>query len=407
MTFWNSEKATNLTALYTLIVMLPFVHLYAYQTAVGRLPFVSGLIPILTLIGFLLLIRFSVKSPALHQRIGWSAVLFLAYLAVHVLVKHSAGTVIGRDIDGSLLSNNLLIVYKTLIFLVVGLNLSDPLAYRRSVVCVWTLMVLSALSNVGSGTLLLDLEGAEDGAVGLYLFLGDSFAIWSLLSVFCVKSFILRFGIIVLSLVTLFVLTSRTSLYAFAFSQFIVLLLFIVREKKLAFKRVFIGVFWVAILSSLLSSFINLEEVLEGRMLRLFSEGEDDSWSFRQWQLDVGIQHILESPFWGNYGSQVRLLGRMGDYIHSYLEVWRQFGIVPFLWIVGLVLTSIYIGGKFAWREMSDRSLFILGLLVFTVLEITMARSWGNPYIFLAIGLCAGVAAENRRLISRRRAARA
>ena len=390
MSRFSSHRMANLAALYTLAVMLPFVHFYTYQTTVGRLPFVSGVIPVLTLVGFLPLLWFSARSTLPPSRIGVSAFFLLLYLMVHVLVMHSGGSIIGRDVDGELFSNNMLIIYKALIFLLVGINLRDPFVFRSLVLAVWGVLSVSAFANIGAGSLFLDLDDAAEGMAGLYLFLGDSYAIWALLAVLCARGFPLKLALIAVSLLSLFILTSRTSLYAFIVAEVCVLGVILAREPRLLFHRLLLILFVLVGGAILLLSVVGVDEILQGRMFRLFSEGQDDSWSFRQWQLDMGIEHIKESPIFGNYGSQVLLLGRMGDYIHSYLEVWRQFGIVPFLWIVFLAGAALLMAYRSAAREGTDRDLFVLSIAIFTCLEISTARSWGNSYIFIAIGMCSG-----------------
>ncbi len=386
------DLRANLLAFYTLAVVLPFVHLYTYQTTIGRLPFIGGLIPALTLLGFLPLLWLSRHAAGFKKSLGLGALFLLFYLAFHVVALHSSGTILGRDIDGVLFSNNMLIIYKCFIFLVVGISFQWPLMYRKTILAVWALMVISALSNVGAGTLLINLEDAEDGMGGLYLFLGDSFAIWSLLAVLCVKPFFLRVVAVVVSVVVLFVLTSRTSLYAFIVAEAIVLLALLRAEKPKAIGRLLIMFGSLALFVIVAGALLGFEEILQGRMFRFLSEGEDDSWSFRQWQLEMGLKHIEGSPIFGDYGSHVRLLGRTGDYIHSYLEIWRQFGILPFAWVVFLVTSALYASVRSVLKKVTDERLCALSLIVFTAIEVSTARSWGSPYVFLAIGVSLMVA---------------
>lgn len=390
----TNDFRANLLAFYTLAVVLPFVHLYTYQTTIGRLPFISGLIPALTLLGFLPLLWVSRHAAGFKKPLGLAGLLLLLYLASHVVALHSSGAILGRDIDGVLFSNNMLIIYKCLIFLVVGLNLQWPLMFRKTILILWGFMVIGALSNVGAGTLLINLEDAEDGMGGLYLFLGDSFGIWSLLAVLCVKPFFLRVVAVIVSVIVLFVLTSRTSLYAFIVAEMIVLLALLRVERSKAIGRLLIILGLLALVVIVVGALLGFEEILQGRMFRFLSEGEDDSWSFRQWQLDMGLKHIEGSPIFGDYGSHVRLLGRTGDYIHSYLEIWRQFGLLPFAWVVFLVVSALYAAVRSVLNMINDERLCALSLIVFTALEVSTARSWGSPYVFFAIGVSLMVATK-------------
>lgn len=382
----DNAELRGLLAYFTFFVILPFVHLYTYQTAIGSLSFVSGVIPLLTLVGVTPLLIFSIRSLLTSNLIVKWSIFFLFYVLVHVLLLHSSGPIVGTDIDGVLFSYNMLIVYKCFVFLLVGFSLVNAFRYRSFTIVVWVFMVANALLNVGHGSMLINLDDVDEDISGLYLFLGDSFALWSILAIASVRAFSYRVAIILVTAVVLFVLSSRTSLYAFLVSTFLVLTPLVVGKKN-ASMRLFwvVGTFGVAL--TLVANQLGVDDILDGRMFQFLTAGEDNSWDFRDWQLQAGIEHIKESPFFGAYGSQVRLLGRIGDYIHNFLEVWRQFGLIPFLIIFVLGVALLISAVKSIRFGMGDFAIFYSGVVVFVLVEIVFARSWGTPYIFLALGL--------------------
>lgn len=382
----DNAELRGLLAYFTFFVILPFVHLYTYQTAIGNLAFVSGVIPLLTLVGVAPLLVFSLRSLLTSNLIVKWSIFFLIYVLAHVLLLHLSGPIIGADVDGALFSYNMLIIYKCFVFLLVGFSLGNAFRYRSFTIAVWAFMVFNALLNVGSGSLLINLDDVDDDISGLYLFLGDSFALWSLLVVASVRTFFYRVVIILTTAIVLFVLSSRTSLYAFLVSTFLVLVLLIVEKKNVLMRFFFlISVFGIAL--TVVVNLMGVDDILSGRMFQFLTLGEDNSWDFRDWQLREGIEHIKESPFFGAYGSQVRLLGRIGDYIHNFLEVWRQFGFIPFLVIFVLGVALLVFAIKLVRFGSNDFAVFYSGVVVFVLIEIVFSRSWGTPYVFLALGL--------------------
>lgn len=382
----NNAELRGLLAYFTLFVILPFVHLYTYQTAIGSLPFVSGVIPLLTLVGVTPLLVFSIRSLLISNLIVKWSIFFLLYVLVYVLLLHSLGPIVGTNIDGVLFSYNMLIVYKCFVFLLVGFSLGNAFRYRAITIVIWLFMVVNALLNVGYGSVFVNLDGVDEEISGLYLFLGDSFALWSILAVSSVRPFSYRVVVILITAVALFVLSSRTSLYAFLVSIFLIMTQLVVGKKNASMRLLFIvGTFGIAL--TLVANQFGADDILDGRMFQFLTAGEDSSWDFRDWQLEAGIEHIKESPFFGAYGSQVRLLGRIGDYIHNFLEIWRQFGLIPFSIIFVLGVALLISTVKSIRFEMEDFAIFYSGVVVFVLVEVVFSRSWGTPYIFLALGL--------------------
>lgn len=383
------EFVRNLVAYFCLAVVLPLVHLYTYQTALGRIPFVSGLIPALTLICVPPLLWFLRRSAFIKDPIVVGASMFLLYVLVHIVVMRFGRQVGDPATESALFSYHSLIVYKSAIYLLIGVSLRDVGRFHRLTLALWGLMVVNTFTNIGVATALINFDDVNDEVAGLYLFMGDSFAIWSILAISSARVFWIRLSISVVSVITLFLLASRTSLYSFL-CALLVIGLPIISHGRHSGARILAAIFALVVAGMWLVSWVGLDELLLGRMVRFFSEGSDTSWSFREWQLQAGWNHISASPLFGDYGSDLRLLGRFGDHIHNFLEVWRQFGVLPFLLVVFLCLVAAYRSLFALIHHFSTEAIFAAGVVSFVVVEIAFSRSWGTPYVFLAFGLVAG-----------------
>ena len=79
--------------------------------------------------------------------------------------------------------------------------------------------------------------------------------------------------------------------------------------------------------------------------------------------------------------------GDSGEYIHNYLSFWRQFGIIPFLMFLTILIYQIsYIFSFWFKSKISDSTLNLLFYFtIFALLEIITARSYVFPYIWLSM----------------------
>lgn len=229
------------------------------------------------------------------------------------------------------------------------------------------LIISNALSNLTTFSLILD-------GYAIYLMMADNYAIISIfVIVFASKRQRLLFQI--LSAVTLFALLSRASFYFFIFIIFLDLF------KK---NRLF---FILILLSSAIFLFENYYNFKSNRMLRVVS-GMDKSKMIRQELLENGINQLKSDWVLGNFMSEVEYYdGKTGFYIHNYLSFWKQFGIVPFFLLIIMIIVN-YSKLFLKWilgRDNDNYFLFLFYFTTFVILEITFARSYQHPFIWISI----------------------
>ena len=271
-------------------------------------------------------------------------------------------------------------ISKTLIeywlFWFVGINIKqiiDNKKFWKMMSYLWLMLVVMILHNSFSN----DIFGIILDGTGIYLMLADSFAIFSIF-LLCLSNDIRKQTIIILiSIVCLFALFSRASLYCFVIIAF----LFLYKENKKIFFAVFLS-FFVFIYFSIGNG------IIEDRMLRLLVGGAAASYTMRAEDLNRGLSSLSDYWILGSFMGDVESnFGNSGEYIHNYLSFWRQFGLVPFLTLVLILLYQVsYIFSFWFRSKISNSTLNLLFYFtIFVLLEIITARAYVFPYVWLSV----------------------
>jgi O-antigen ligase len=153
-------------------------------------------------------------------------------------------------------------------------------------------------------------------------------------------------------------------------------------------------IFWAAILI-LISSFffMNWEQLLrlnsDNRMLRLITFGNDSSQNSRKIIFMSGLNAIYENWIFGQYMGDVIARKNTGTYIHNFLSIWRQFGIIPFIFIS---INIIYIYLKFYLhilknKDWNNEEQFVFILSAYCLVLFLFARSFVFSEIWIIFSL--------------------
>ncbi len=233
---------------------------------------------------------------------------------------------------------------------------------------------------------------------GSYLQIGDFFSIIALVFlpyVYHNK----KIYIFIFSLVVLYFIGSRGSLYAFSLTVLCIFLLskfYSKRENNFgALNNARFYLLWcvVLIVIYIMPDEMNLYEFIDIRMLAIMFGIENDySMVARDALMVQGLNDIISNPFSGNFAGQLYHAGddqgpRWGAYIHSGLSYWRQFGLFPFFCYISLWLYSIYLLRLF--RLFKHTISYQVSLLVFTFcfIETLFIRSYFSSYLMVAFGM--------------------
>ncbi len=182
----------------------------------------------------------------------------------------------------------------------------------------------------------------------------------------------------VLGTIMLFLIGARTQLIAWLIILYADILLFSNRKIKFYFMILTVcSVLYIQINTNLLGS---------SRIFQLFSIENSSSYNSRYDMFQKGMNAIINSPFFGDYGGQVRD-GSGGAYIHNFLSSWRQFGIVGFLLYILFLLCIAFQAVKTVILAASPmkKLAFYMTLYVLFVVCFSEPIFWPDP------GLAAGM----------------
>ena len=255
-------------------------------------------------------------------------------------------------------------------FWFVGLHIENIIAHSKAKLFFsisWILSIIMIIMNSLTNEVFnIILEGKT-----IYLMLGDTFAVLSIFVLVYNKKFDLF--IIILSMIALFALWSRASLYSFA----IISSLYLFKEHK--YKLLFF-----LFLVFLLANHIYIDK--DDRMLRIIFGSFDASQTMRLKWYELGLKDLrLVWPFGYFMGDVSSNYGNSGTYMHSYLSFLRQFGIVPFI-IFSITLLTFYLKIFLSWIKSNNLKTNLLFYYTsFVIIEIIVARSFMHPFIWLSL----------------------
>jgi len=384
----HKKLRTGLIAFMAFVFSFPVVHLYTYHSGVQHIPRLpgSGIGYVELIFAIVLAYTFMVSSGGkLKYNVAVCIVLltlFISYIIFIVLLHFRAEWI--KSLNSRFTFYNIRVIVDYFIMFMIGLNLCKVERYRKIIIILFFVLVISTLMNLDPRYYLIDRRNVLPNVEGMYLFLGDSFAVWAILTISISKRPWIRFVVIVLSIVCLYALISRASFYAF------LILLPYIMFKLFRHKHF---VFYFTILAILVVlSYLHLpwNTILHSRQFGMLISGIRTSAIKRFIFLHAGLEDILSYWLLGRYGGQLEWFGTRGAYIHNYLSIWRQFGLFPFImfvvmwgWVVAL---AARIGLKFRGIPESTALFFVL-ITAFVTILIVSARSHGNSLPFFVLGL--------------------
>jgi len=226
---------------------------------------------------------------------------------------------------------------------------------------------------------------------GLYLFLGDTFAIYSLIIISITKKNSYKIINFFIGILALYSISSRMSLIAYVVTVILYIAIQIVKSK---YKKIAFGAFiFLIVLATLI--YFNQDEIIKylsesapnSRVFSLLYLGKEDaSVTGRSYLMQVGLAELKNNWFFGRFLYEVYFFGDTGYYIHNFLSIWAEYGLIPFLFFI------IYISYNFIKvthmqllnKGRFDNIMFLLAC--FTILSILFGRSYNFSYIWFVIG---------------------
>lgn len=177
-----------------------------------------------------------------------------------------------------------------------------------------------------------------------YQFAGDSIAA-GLIICYTIRKGRLPFSLVVATLVVLMLLGSRATFISIALAS-----LTMRYSRRIIFSLFLVYGFLFFCGGWLLEQMEKREfmpRVAVTTILFVQDRLDDQSLKDRGDYRSGALAAIESNPIFGNYGYEYALHGTMGTYDHSILDVWVQFGLLPFLCLSGLlVVVPLKIGSE-------------------------------------------------------------
>lgn len=249
----------------------------------------------------------------------------------------------------------------------------------------FALMVAAVAWRTDRETFSIDFSEMDDEGLN-YLAIADQFALWALLALACAaRRRWLLVTLLLPSAAALFVIGSRSSLYAFLIS--IIVLGFVLAPKRSIALAAVAGAALTAIIGQDIS---NVEDL--GRMFALANLASDPSYIERAEQRAVAFERIAAHPIAGDYGGTIRDFSSLGAYTHDITSYWQHLGLMPFTLVIlllGLTALAFYQ----SVRRIRTNGLpgtfdaFLVLYFPFVVVQVVFSRAYDWPFVWMLFGI--------------------
>jgi len=261
--------------------------------------------------------------------------------------------------------------------------------YAQVIIFVFVFISIIMLANAQLIKMLFH-PGNTEGA-STYQQIARSIAIIGMLALAYVRSWAATFIIYILLIASLFFIGARSE---FAGTLALAPIVFLLSCKDIRARVILISLLILCGTIFLLVFAHQIPEWMSGsRQGGLLELSDDSSWLARQRLLEIGVQAIMDSPFFGDFAGEITH-GGVGGYIHNILSAWRQYGIIPFLLFIGLLVYGTVDAADAVFRRGENDSIAKLSLYfnLTSLLLLLAAKGVFWPVVAFAWGLSAQMA---------------
>lgn len=232
-----------------------------------------------------------------------------------------------------------------------------------------------------------------------YLYIGDSFAIFSFLVLYVNKSDAIKILMAGIATLTLYVISSRLSFAAFVVVIIIDIGIRLINRIMTAHRRISKGKFFlVAAFLMGIMIFVSLSGGLEINFDNLDNNRvfggltdikHDESYLSREKLLTLGENTLKENFILGKFMYEVEIMGGTGGYVHNIISYLVEYGIIFFCFFIGSILKKM---GEFIvlysrTRLKDSYDVVKFSIFLFTLMSIVIGRSYIYPFIWIPIGM--------------------
>lgn len=258
--------------------------------------------------------------------------------------------------------------------------------------CLLLYSFIAFLNIKPNSTILFSLDriaGTSSGHINYQIVSFIFLITWFFYYFSCENPFLKKIS---LALITILLIVSggRSELFGFLFAYIYVS---IINFKNFTFKidKALIIISCLILVFLAFIVIIDLEALLEplqrSRHLEINNLSNSSSWIARQQILQSNLSYLINNPILGKFGSHFEF-GR-GAYIHNFLSVWQQYGIITFAMYLILIFTPfIHLTyQKLKYHSNSKTINAALFLAAYSLLLVLVTKSVFWDYLGLAIGI--------------------
>jgi len=242
-----------------------------------------------------------------------------------------------------------------------------------------------------------------------YLFIGDTFAIYTFLILYANKNRYFKFLITILGVLTLYLISSRLSFAIFIAVVFINIGIGLInkvdglnrvailnrgiKKKRMLYSIGLITCFLLVIMiftHKLGKIEISIDKLYNNRIFGGLTDiKNDESYVSRQELVILGRSVLRENIVLGKFMYEVEIMGITGGYIHNMFSYLVEYGpIFFFLFIACLLKKSWQFFILYKKTKLKDSyDVLKISIFIFTLMSIILGRSYIYAYIWLPIGM--------------------
>lgn len=245
----------------------------------------------------------------------------------------------------------------------------------------------------GSGELFYGLDIS-------YIYLGDMFAIFSIFISIHIRNKIFRSIIMILSLIFLVQIGSRSAL-VFFFITFLISIVGYINSLRKLCATLFIASFLVLIFNIFNDFFL---QHLPERVVRILSFRNllnDYSFLARDKIMSSALDNIRGNLLIGSFFAEYRIRNGWGLYIHNVLSYLEEYGIIVFSLLISLISFSINILIQLQIRMKNSSFVnYCLYQSTFIILSTLFTRSYIYYYIWMVFGMIFCIQSNKKIIVS-------
>ncbi len=368
-------------AVVALFVELPLQNVLIYQESywgwspnlIRDVLRIAFKIPVfLFLLGYFIKELFYPAQYKINKIISCLVFILISYILVVLIINWDNNSLIEFN------QKNLRIAAYYFYFFIIGFysfrGFNHLNRFKVLIIIGLSLMILQIVLFFNYKTLSINLTDLHHNDY-IHLFMGYTFAIWAIIALSIVSTKY-KLYIYSLSMICLFFLSSRAALYFFAILYPLVIFFI----NKVTVKKNIL----IKLLLPVLVFFLFM--LISGHRMFSIIIGDDLSMQYRIEIFKKNIPDLINNWILGEYGGFFKYSFPADIYMHNILSYWRQFGLIPFLILISLIVIYAARTAKKLKEPLNISSFLTTTLFLFIMLEVFFAKGYNYSILFILFG---------------------